>query len=78
MLPFAVKNIASIIAASFNWFCAFLILTIFLNYVSLYYIYLIFGSVCFICAIFAAVFLPETKGKSFQEIENLFLPPASP
>nr|WBU86599.1 facilitated trehalose transporter Tret1-2 [Aleuroglyphus ovatus] len=79
MLPFRVKNVASIIAASFNWFCAFIILSIFLNYINLYYIYLIFSAVCFICAIFAMLYMPETKGKSFQEIEAIFLPaPTSP
>lgn len=74
MLPFRVKGIASIIAASFNWFCAFIIITTFLNYINLYYIYLIFCSICFTSAIFAGIFLPETKGKSFQEIESLFVP----
>lgn len=72
MLPFRVKNIASIIAASFNWFCAFIILTIFLNYINLYYIYLIFSVICLVCGLFGGLVLPETKGKSLAEIEAIF------
>ncbi|KAH9406999.1 Solute carrier 2 (Facilitated glucose transporter) member 8, partial [Tyrophagus putrescentiae] len=79
MLPFRVKNIASIIAAAFNWLCAFIILTIFLNYINLYYIYLIFSAICLLCGLFGAVAMPETKGKSLTEIEAIFSarPPSS-
>lgn len=75
ILPFNVKKLSSIMVSSFNWFCAFIIITIYHNLIVLIgssVMYLLFSLICVSCAIFNLIYLPETKGKSFQEIEELF------
>ncbi|KAI2805492.1 Solute carrier 2 (Facilitated glucose transporter) member 8 [Blomia tropicalis] len=74
LIPFRAKGISTLIAASFNWFCAFIIIVTFLNYINSYYIYIIFCMVSITSAIFTLIYLPETKGKSFHELELLFTP----
>lgn len=32
---------------------------------------MIFGGACFACSLFALVFIPETKGKSYEKIAQL-------
>lgn len=75
ILPLNVKQISSIIASSFNWLCAFLIITFYSNLLQVIgneWMYLIFSFICLFCAIFSIKSIPETKGKSFREIEQLF------
>lgn len=75
ILPFNVKKLSSIIVSSFNWFCAFIIITFYYKLVETVgsqFTYLMFSFICLSCAIFNIIYLPETKGKSFQEIEDLF------
>jgi facilitated trehalose transporter len=35
--------------------------------------YFLFGSICFVGAIFVIVVMPETKGKSNEDMKNYFL-----
>jgi sugar porter (SP) family MFS transporter len=75
LLPAHVKSIASGLSSSFNWMCAFLI-TFFFNYLiqglSDSGTYLLFAIISFVSSVFVIFLLPETRGKSLQEIENLF------
>lgn len=32
---------------------------------------MLFSGSCFVCALFALIFIPETKGKSYEKIEKL-------
>ncbi|KAH9424590.1 facilitated trehalose transporter Tret1-2 homolog [Dermatophagoides pteronyssinus] len=76
ILPLNVKKLSTIIVSSFNWFCAFIIITFYnqlVETVSSQLTYLMFSLICLSCAIFNIIYLPETKGKSFQEIEQLFI-----
>jgi MFS family permease len=75
LLPAHVKSIASGLSSSFNWMCAFLI-TFFFSYLinGLHDsgTYLLFAIISFVSSVFVIFLLPETRGKSLQEIENLF------
>ena len=73
LFPIRVKGFSSILISALNWFCAFLIISLFYNYINLYYVYIIFSLSCFASAVFAIIYLPETKGKSLTEIESLFI-----
>ena len=75
LLPAHVKGPASGITSSFNWLCAFIVTK---NFDLIEHmmgdggVYILFASFMTIGCIFVGVFLPETKGKSLQEIENHF------
>ncbi len=75
LLPAHVKSIASGLSSSFNWMCAFLI-TFFFSYLISGLrdsgTYLLFAIISFVSSVFVIFLLPETRGKSLQEIENLF------
>lgn len=75
LIPTKVKGSASAISAAFNWLCAFIVTKEFddiLRILNEDGTYLMFGLICFVAVIFVILFLPETKGKSVQEIENIF------
>ncbi|XP_049880708.1 facilitated trehalose transporter Tret1-2 homolog [Pectinophora gossypiella] len=74
LFPIEVKAKASPIATAFCWVLSFLVTRFFepiANATGMYTAFWIFG-VCCVCAFFFTLFLvPETKGKSFQEIQDM-------
>ncbi|CAB3258534.1 unnamed protein product [Arctia plantaginis] len=74
LFPIEVKAIAAPIATAFCWTLSFLITRFFTsvaNAIGMGPTFLIFGVFC-VCAFFFTLFLvPETKGKSFQEIQDM-------
>ncbi|XP_013165614.1 PREDICTED: facilitated trehalose transporter Tret1 [Papilio xuthus] len=74
LLPIEVKAVASPIATAFCWIMSFLVTRFFepiAEAVGMYVAFWIFG-VCCVCGFFFTLFLvPETKGKSLQEIQEI-------
>ncbi|KAF5280920.1 hypothetical protein FQR65_LT03069 [Abscondita terminalis] len=72
LFPLEIKGFGVSIIGCFNWLFLFLISRFYIN---LKYAvggdgtFYIFAGVCFTCCIFAVSALPETKGKSFEEIQ---------
>ncbi|PSN29883.1 Facilitated trehalose transporter Tret1, partial [Blattella germanica] len=71
-----VSNIgnASACTAGFCWFLAFFITKFFADVVEVlggHTAFWIFAGCCFLSAVFVFILLPETKGKSFQEIQDI-------
>ncbi|XP_025016625.1 facilitated trehalose transporter Tret1-like [Tetranychus urticae] len=77
LLPAQVKGVASGIATAFNWLGCFIVSKEFASYQDLVGkagTFGTFGTICIICALIVAWILPETKGKSLQEIQRIFSP----
>ncbi|CAG2175007.1 unnamed protein product [Oppiella nova] len=75
LLPSHVRSVASGLCSSYNWLMAFLITKLFHTLLDCLHesgTYLLFSVLCFTCTLFVVFFLPETKGKSLTEIENIF------
>ena len=75
VLPNNVRSIASSIAITFNWMCAFAVtenLGLAEKYLKLYGVMWAFAACCIGLVVFTAVFIPETKGKTFEEIQEYF------
>ncbi|XP_065556870.1 facilitated trehalose transporter Tret1-like isoform X2 [Artemia franciscana] len=77
ILPSKFRNLFSAIIASFNLFCLFLTVffyPIMVDLVGEHGVFWLYTMCCFISIIFVYFFLPETKGKSLEEIEMMFRP----
>jgi len=62
-------------ATMLNWFLSFLVTKFFSNIVSALgeaWCYWIFAIVCAVGTVFIFIFVPETKGKSLEEIQRHF------
>jgi len=73
-----VKSLASSISASFNWTLAFICTKFFTNLVDLITeagAFWAFGGFSVLTLIFCILFVPETKGKSLDDIQHLFRSP---
>merc|ERR1712241_225397 len=76
LFPKEAKNLASSIGAMFNWFCAFLIVYFYPmaeKAIGKYVCYFFFGGNCLVGAVFIQLFVPETKGKTEEDMRNYFL-----
>jgi len=59
----------------FNWFLAFLVTKFFVNLkdaLGIHWCYWMFAIVCGVGTVFVLIFVPETKGKSIEEIQRYF------
>ena len=75
IFPTKVRGRASALATGLNWTCAFLVTLGFLpleNAISSQGIFWLFAGVCCIGTLAMFFFMPETKGKSLEEIEHFF------
>ena len=75
LIPMRVRGTGVGIATCVNWICAAIVLGFFGTYQSLvkpWGTFLTFCIICLLSVIFVAVFTPETKGKSLEEIEGHF------
>ncbi|KAF2883261.1 hypothetical protein ILUMI_22912 [Ignelater luminosus] len=73
LFPVEIKDVGAAAAATFNWFIAFLITNFYFDIkqaiggdITFY----IFSVVCVITTVFAFLVVPETKGKSFYQIQK--------
>lgn len=74
VLPNNIKNKLSPFVSSFSWLLAFLMTKLYVNITEslhLYGAFWLFSGFNVFCILFCVFFVPETKGKSFQEIQAL-------
>ncbi|CAN9505210.1 unnamed protein product [Ophioblennius macclurei] len=74
VLPLAARGKASGLCVTVSWLTAFALTYVFTHFMKdyLYALYLCFTVVCVLCLLFNAVCVPETRGRSLEEIENFF------
>ncbi|XP_061115986.1 solute carrier family 2, facilitated glucose transporter member 6-like [Conger conger] len=75
VLPLAARGVASGLCVAVSWLTAFVLVHVFMHVVEacgLFVPFLFFCVVCVINIIFTAVCVPETRGRSLEEIENFF------
>ncbi|XP_040918565.1 solute carrier family 2, facilitated glucose transporter member 6 [Toxotes jaculatrix] len=75
VLPLVSRGVASGLCVTVSWLTAFMVTHAFTHLVDsygLYVPYLWFTVVCVLCLLFNAVCIPETRGRSLEEIENYF------
>ncbi|XP_050310332.1 facilitated trehalose transporter Tret1-like [Anthonomus grandis grandis] len=71
-----VKGIASSLAASLNWFLAFMVTNQFATMLDFFGIgptFLIFSVICGLGTAFVLLFVPETKGRTIEEVQAIML-----
>lgn len=76
IFPSRAKGVASSLSASLNWFLAFLVTNQFPNMESWFGLgitFLVFSVICGIGTVFVTFVLPETKGKSVDEVTDILL-----
>lgn len=74
IFPLAIRGLASGAAASLNWIGSFLVGLLFpvmTAYFSQQLVFAIFGIICLIGVVFVKICLPESKGRTLEEIEKL-------
>ncbi|XP_003964559.1 solute carrier family 2, facilitated glucose transporter member 6 [Takifugu rubripes] len=75
VLPLVARGVASGLCVAVSWLTAFLltyVFTLLVDGYGLYVPYLWFMIVCVLCLLFNALCIPETRGRSLEEIENYF------
>jgi len=83
MFPLNVRGVAMSIGSTSNFMFNFLVMLTFpllkapdaLGEGGVFYLY---GSLCFVSCVFIATFVPETRGKTLEEIEQIFMGTARP
>ena len=76
LFPKEAKALASTIGAMFNWFCAFLIVYFYPmteKALNKYVCYFFFGAICILGAVFIHFLVPETRGRTEEDMRNYFL-----
>ena len=75
IFPTKIRGVASGIATQVNWLGVFIIIKFYVNMENAmhpYGVYWFYAAVCLISVIYVFIFLPETKGKTLEEVEELF------
>jgi len=76
IIPLRVRGVGVGIALFVSWGSSVIIGALFDNYqeaVKPYGAYWTFSLICLLAALFVAIFIPETKGKSLEDIERTFM-----
>ena len=77
ILPLRARGIASSAATCLNWLCAFTVTEFFATINKLLKpqgTFLLFAAVCFAGALYVRVNVPETKGKTLDQVADFFAP----
>ena len=75
ILPAKIRGSAASIATAFNWSCTFLVTKTFHDltyYIGTHGTFWLFGQFCILGLIFTVIFVPETRGRSLEDIERGF------
>ncbi|WP_266143598.1 MFS transporter [Escherichia coli] len=75
ILPAKIRGPAASVATAFNWSCTFIVTKTFSDLkgaVGPYGAFWIFSAICFFSLIFVKFCVPETQGKSLEDIERKF------
>ena len=75
IFPTKVRGVASGVATQVNWLCAFIVIKFYDNMetsMHSYGAYWFFAGFCLLTVVYVFIFLPETKGKTLEEVEELF------
>ncbi|XP_034946798.1 facilitated trehalose transporter Tret1-like isoform X3 [Chelonus insularis] len=73
ILPAKVRGQAASIVTGFNWICTFIVTKTFLsiaNVIGQAAVFWLYCGICIIGLIFVIVFVPETRGRSLEDIEK--------
>lgn len=73
ILPAKIRGSAASVITSFNWFCTFGVTKTFpdvINLIGINGAFWLFGIVCLIALVFVKTCVPETQGRSLEEIES--------
>lgn len=75
ILPANVRGSAASLTTAFNWTCTFLVTKTFSDIIASlgnHGAFWMFGGICFVGFFFVLFFVPETRGKSLEDIERKF------
>ncbi len=75
LFPVSVRHYMNPLGIAYSWFCVFLVTKSFpllRHEINIYGIFWLYAAVALVGFIFIALFVPETKGKSIQEIRDYF------
>ena len=75
VFPTKVRGVASGVTTQVNWFGAFMVMKFYVNMedsMHSYGCYWFFAAVSLCAVVYVFIFLPETKGKTLEEVEALF------
>lgn len=73
ILPSRIRGTAASLATGFNWTCTFIVTKTFHNIIeaiNMYGTVWLFAVICLLGLLFVIFFVPETRGKSLEEIEK--------
>ncbi|KAF4532171.1 hypothetical protein B566_EDAN002233 [Ephemera danica] len=73
ILPARVRGTAASVATAFNWTCTFLVTKTFLDLIRVagtHGAFWIFGAICIVAMFFVRICVPETQGRSLEDIEK--------
>ena len=76
IFPSKVRGHAASVATAFNWTCSFAVTKFFndlINSIGAHGAFWFFGLICFLSVFFVTMFVPETKGRSLECIEQHML-----
>ncbi|XP_076178551.1 trehalose transporter 1 isoform X2 [Ptiloglossa arizonensis] len=78
ILPVKIRGSAASVATAFNWSCTFIVTKTYEDIVSVFGThgtFWLFGSIVLVGFIFVIICVPETRGRSLEEIEKRFAGP---
>ncbi|KAH8413855.1 hypothetical protein KR222_010139 [Zaprionus bogoriensis] len=73
ILPAKIRGSAASVATAFNWSCTFVVTKSFqdmLDFMGAHGAFWMFGAICFIGLFFVIIYVPETQGKTLEDIER--------
>ncbi|CAG2053945.1 unnamed protein product [Timema podura] len=73
ILPAKIRGPAASLVTAFNWSCTFVVTKTFTDvivYLGTYGTFWLFGSICFSSLLFVFIWVPETQGRSLEDIER--------
>ncbi|XP_073989536.1 facilitated trehalose transporter Tret1-like isoform X2 [Rhodnius prolixus] len=76
ILPAKIRGSAGSMVTSFNWACTFLVTKTYVDLTLLigsHGAFWLFGVICLISLAFVIIFVPETRGRSLEEIERYYM-----